>query len=210
MNDTKLIICPWCGTNYLTFQPNCQNCGGPLEAKEEATSPGTSEELPMPPAAPRPISNRYVWRCLSADGWWIAALVLGLLGFIFSLVGIGLTVAIITAIIGIPFLLFGLVFLGTGIAVFVWRYQRAQKVVSVLREGDVANGQIVDLQENYSVMINGRHPWVIDYEYQANGQTFTGNVTTLNRPGQQLQAGKAVRILYLASEPKWSSIYPHP
>jgi hypothetical protein len=206
-----MVICPWCGTAYISFQSNCDNCGGPLQAIDETTgSPDSNENLLAPPPTPRPISERYVWRLLSTDGWWIAALVFGILGVVFSLVGAGLTLLIITAFIGIPFLLLGIAFLGAGGGVFAWRYQETRKVVDVLREGEATRGQIVEVQENYSVAINGRHPWVIRYQFQANGQDYKGAVTTLNQPGQQLQAGKAVYVLYLPLDPKWSSIYPHP
>ncbi len=206
-----MITCPWCGTHYQTFQPNCQNCGGPLPlAEEESTSSIPQDAIPTPPPAPRPVPKSYVWRLLFTDGWSIAAFILGLVGFIFSLVGAGLTIGILTAFVGIPFLLLGLALLGAGIWVFVWRYQNALKIVNVLREGQTARGQITDLQENYSVTINGRHPWVIQYLFQANGQDQDGQVTVLSRPGEQFQAGRAVCILYLPDAPKWSSIYPHP
>jgi hypothetical protein len=206
-----MVTCPWCGTSYLTFQSNCNNCGGPLqEVNAEINASSSTETLLAPPAAPRPISERYVWRLLTSDGWWIAALVFGILGFIFSLVGSGLSLGRITAFVGIPFLLIGIPLLVTGVWVFEWRYQDARKVVNVLRKGEEARGQIVDVQENYSVTVNGRHPWMIRYQFQANGQDYKGGVSTLNQPGQQLQAGKAVYVLYLPNSPKWSSIYPHP
>jgi hypothetical protein len=206
-----MIVCPWCGTGYLTFQSNCKNCGGPLPAVEAPIGLSDSTDiLSTPPSAPRPISNRYAWRLLSTDGWSIVALVFGLLGIIFSLVGAGLTIGIITAFVGIPFLLLGVAFLGIGGVVFIWRYQEARQVVKVLREGEATRGQIVDVQENYSVNINGRHPWVIRYRFQANGQNHEGKVTTLNQLGPQLQTGKSVYVLYLPSAPKWNSIYPHP
>ncbi len=164
----------------------------------------------MPPAPPRPISNRYAWRLLYSDGWAIAALVFLLLGLIFGMVGMGLTLGIITAFVGIPFLFLGLAFLAGGVGLLVWRYQSAQKVVMVLREGQATRGQILDLQENYSVRVNGRHPWVIRYGFQVNGESHEGQLTTLNQPGQQLQSGKAVCILYLSGAPQWNSIYPHP
>jgi hypothetical protein len=206
-----MITCPWCGTNYRTFQPNCQNCGGPLPGTLEGIpTSDVNEDLPIPPAAPRSISNSYVWRLLLSDGMWITGLILGLIGFIFFMVGGGLTIGIITAFIGIPFLLLGLAFLAAGVLLFVLPYQKAQKVVSVLRDGDSTNGILTGLQENYSVSINGRSPWIIDYEYQINGQTYQGKLSTLNQPGPQMQVGKPVKILYLAAEPNWSSIYPHP
>jgi hypothetical protein len=206
-----MIICPWCGTNYLTFQTNCDNCGGPLQAVDEKNDPSTqSENLLAPPSIPRPISEKYVWRILSSDGWWIASLVLGFLGFIFSLIGVGLTLGIITAFVGIPFLIIGLVLLGIGGSEFVRRYQNARKVVTVLREGETTLGQIVEIQEDYSVRVNGRNPWRIRYQFQVDGQDYEGTVSTFNQPGQALQAGKTVYVLYLPTAPKWNSIYPHP
>jgi hypothetical protein len=204
-----MIICPYCGTRYQTFQPNCQNCGGPLlEKTEEMTRALSSEELPVPPAAPRQISNQYVWKLLATDGWWITALVLGLIGFIFSIIGSALVLGIVTVFVGIIFLPLGLALLGAGIYIFIWRYQKALKVVYVLRDGDATTGTISQVQEDLSVMINERHPWIIEYEYQVNGQPYTGKVTTLHQPAQQ--AGNMARILYLATEPQLSSIYPHP
>jgi hypothetical protein len=206
-----MIICPWCGTGYLTFQSNCTNCGGLLPAAAQTAGlSDAAENLPAPPAAPRPISERYVWRLLSTDGWSIAALVFGLLGVIFSVVGAALTIGIITAFVGIPFLLLGLAFLAIGGWVFTWRYQEARRVVTVLRDGQATRGQIVEVQEDYSVIVNGRHPWVIRYQYQADGQVHEGKVTTLHQPGQQLQEGRAAYVLYLPASPKWSSLYPHP
>jgi hypothetical protein len=206
-----MIICPWCGTNYLTFQSNCKNCGGALQAVEEnITSSVPTENLPTPPSAPRSISERYVWRLLSADGLWITALVLGLLGVVFSQLGAGLVIGIITGFVGIPILLLGVALLGMGGWVFIWRYQESQKVVDVLREGEATRGQIVEIQQDHSVSVNGQYPWVIRYQFEANGQDHEGKVTTLNQPGQRLQAGRAVCVLYLPTAPKWSSIYPHP
>jgi hypothetical protein len=206
-----MITCPWCGTHYQTFQPNCQNCGGPLSlVEEESTSSLPQDAIPTPPPAPRPVPKSYVWRLLFTEGWSIAAFILGLVGFIFSLVGAGLTIGILTAFVGITFLLLGLALLGAGIWVFVWRYQNALKIVNVLREGEATRGQITELQENYSVTINGRHPWVIHYKFQANGQDQDGKVTVLSQPGEQFQAGRTVCILYLPNAPKWSSVYPHP
>jgi Protein of unknown function (DUF3592) len=206
-----MIICPWCGTNYLTFQSNCDKCGGPLQlAADTIVSPDSDEILQTPPLPPRPISDRYVWRLLSSDAWWIATLVFGILGVVFFLVGAGLTLGVITAFVGIPFLFLGIGFLIAGGWVAVWRYQIAQKVINVLRVGEATRGQITEVQQDFSVSVNGRNPWVIRYQFQANGQNVEGKVTTFNPLGQHLQAGKAISVLYLPADPKWNSIYPHP
>jgi hypothetical protein len=206
-----MITCPYCGTSHQTFQPNCSNCGAPLPAAEANTSSHEADEiLPTPPLAPRPISDGYAWKLLTRDGGAIAALVFGILGFVFSLVGTALTVVIITAFVGIPFLILGIIFLIAAGGMIFWRYQNARKVVTVLRDGQAARGQVVSLGQNYNVRINGRTPWVIQYQFQAGGQEQEGQVSILNQPGDQYQAGKAVWVLYLPDAPKWNSIYPHP
>jgi hypothetical protein len=205
-----MITCPWCGTTHLTFQSNCNNCGGPLRAADDNSTSEPGEDLLTPPLAPRQIPNQYVWRLVSRDGGGIVGLVFGILGFIFSLVGAGLTLGIITAFLGIPFLICGMVFLITGVWVFLWRYQKAQKVVTVLRDGQARRGQITQVEQNYHVRINGRYPWVIGYQFQVDGQEHSGKVSTLNPPGEKYQAGKEVWVLYLPEAPRWNSIYPHP
>ena len=206
-----MITCPWCGTSYQTFQPNCSNCGGPLPAVEVGSgSTVQAEDVPIPPQAPRSISNRYIWRLLLTDGLAIVAFIFGLLGLIFSVVGAVLTIIIVTAFVGIPFLLIGIAFLGFGGSVGAWRYQKAQKVVEVLRVGDAAHGQIVEVHENEAVTVNGQHPWVIQYQFQVIGQAWEGKITTLKQPGPALQPGNAVCVLYLPTTPQWNSIYPHP
>lgn len=206
-----MITCPWCGTTHPTFQSNCNNCGGPLQAPDErnvSSDPG--EALLTPPLAPRPIPNRYVWRLVFRDGGAITAFVFGLLGFIFSLVGAGLTLGVITAFLGIPFLILGVAFLIAAVWVFMWRYQKAQQVVNVLRDGLAKRGRIIGAEQNYHVRINGMYPWVIRYQFQEDGQDYEGRVSTLNQPGETYQAGKAVWVMYLPEAPKWNSIYPHP
>lgn len=138
------------------------------------------------------------------------ALVLGLLGIIFGFVGGVLTLFVITAFVGIPFLLIGLIFLTVALVLGTRAYEQARQIVNVLRIGEVTQGQILDAQRNYSVAINGRNPWDIRYEFQAAGQNYDGKVSTLNEIGPTLQAGSRVYILYLPNEPQWNSIYPHP
>jgi Protein of unknown function (DUF3592) len=210
-----MITCPWCGTNYLTFQSNCQNCGGPLPVPSRTTSSITDTGIPedsllMPPPAPRPISDQYVQRLLTSDGWAILAFVFALLGVIFTLVGVGLTLGIVTAFVGIPFSVLGLLFLGTGAALAGWRYWEAKKSVEVLQVGDAVEGQITQVEQNLHVRVNGRSPWVIRYRFLVDGQTYEGQVNTLNPPGATLQPGKRSYVLYLPQMPSRNTLYPHP
>jgi hypothetical protein len=204
------ITCPWCGTNHLEFQSNCKNCGGPLPAPAVVAANETRRKLVMPPEPPREISNSFAWRWLLTDGWTIAALVFTLLGGIFSITGAGLTVGIITAFVGIPFLLFGLLMLFGGIGVLAWRYDQAQKALNVLRHGLATRGEITSLEPNYNVRINGRTPWNIGYKFTLDETDYAGNVTTLNNPSTDLAPGSPAAVLYLPDAPQFNGLYPHP
>jgi hypothetical protein len=204
-----MITCPWCGTHYAAFQSNCKNCGGQLPLPDKPKPVNPELEVEMPPPAPRPISDSYGWKLMRGDGWVVASSVFILLGAIFGVVGLGLTIGIVTAFVGIPFVLLGMLFFGGGGAIVYWRYQEAQKTLRVLRNGQAVKGQIISVEQNTSVEINGRNPWRIAYRFDANGRTHEGHMTTLNTPFH-LQPGQPFCVLYLPNIPTYNTLYPHP
>jgi hypothetical protein len=212
--EHNMIVCPWCGTNYSAFQPNCRNCGGPMPTPPSRPVADADDEIemsvPAPPPPPRPIADNYVWKLMGTDGWSIACGVFTFIGVIFSFIGLALTLAIITAFVGLPFLLFGLIFLGVGVYGLRTRYAEKRRIVEVLRHGQAAPGLIVGTEINANVRVNGRHPWDIVYQFQVDGRNFEGRTTTLNRPGPQLQPGRAACVLYMPNAPEHNSLYPHP
>jgi hypothetical protein len=217
-----MITCPWCGTNYLNFQSNCDKCGGPMALPSAAgtsatgtSAPGTSSasgagSLPTPPPPPRPFADSYAWRLIWSDGWGVVGFIFALLGAIFSVLGLLLTLGVITAFVGLPFLALGLVFLFGGGALLASRYQAARRTVGVLRMGDSTVGQIARVEENLAVRVNNQHPWIITYQFRVQNLPYEGRVTTLNAPGADLQPGQAASVLYLPQSPQYNSLYPHP
>ena len=203
-----MVTCPWCGTSHPVFISNCSQCGGPIQPPEAIEAMGESPLVP--PAAPRSISDSYVIKLMGSDGWSIAGLVFFILGIVFAPLGIALTLGIVTAFVGLPFLFLGLIFLGGSALVLIWRYRLSQQQVQVLKWGQATLGKVINLKENYAIEVNGKHPWSIDYQYEANGQTYTGQMTTLSDPGRQLQPGKQIYVLYMGDNPILSSLYPHP
>ncbi len=203
-----MITCPWCGTSYPAFQSSCSRCGGPLHPPEAVEAAG---DQPLePPAVPRPISDSYALKLMTSDGGSIAGLVLLILGGVFTIVGAGLTLGIVTAIVGLPFLGLGLLLLAASAVILTWRYRLFQKKVQVLKWGSAALGSITRVSENPTVRVNGRHPWSIDYEYSVFNQSYAGQVSTFNQLTSQLQPGKRAYVLFLENEPSESSLYPHP
>jgi hypothetical protein len=199
-----MITCPWCGTNYTAFQTNCKNCGGPLPLPAEETVAPPIPDIPAPPPPPRAFKDSFVWRKLWSDGWAIAAGVFLLLGVIFTLIGIPL----ILVVVGIAFVPLGLAFLGAGVPILIWRYNKAQQTLNVLRLGEAVLGTIVEVYQNYNVQVNNRHPWTIAYSFQLDGDEYEGRTTTLRPVGFTHQPGQPMYVLYLEDDPTQNTIYP--
>lgn len=162
----------------------------------------------MPPPAPRSISNRYVGRILAADPAAIFGGIFAFIGTIFTVVGLIITVTV--GLMGLIFLSLGLLMGGIGWGLLGWRYRIARRLRQVLQEGQATQGEIISVAENYSVQVNQRHPWVIRYRFQLNGQDYEGQVSTLQTPASHLKEGKATCVLYLPGQPEYNALYPHP
>jgi hypothetical protein len=145
-----------------------------------------------------------------SDGAAIAGLVLLLLGLIFWLVGSGLTLARVTAFVGLPFAVLGILLLVASAPLLYWRLRVARRVVSVLEQGRATQGEVVDVRQELWLRVNGRHPWVVDYTYRVGGSPYAGKLTTLSLPDPYQRPGQAAWILYLGNDPTQSTLYPNP
>jgi membrane protein implicated in regulation of membrane protease activity len=205
-----MITCPWCGTNYTSFQPNCHNCGGSLPLPPEVTITPSARSLVAPSPPPREVPRRALWHIMSSDYWADVGLILSLFGLVFALISIPVAVSLVTTCVGLPFLGLGLLLLCVGIAVLVGRCSMAQQTVEVLRQGEGVVGEIVSVVQNYQVSVNGRHPWTVEYDYEVEGRRYGAEVNTLSRPDLSKEPGSRVYVLFMRDDPSQSTIYPSP
>jgi len=210
-----MITCPWCGTNYKEFQPNCNNCGGslpfPVEDVPVSLEPVTPEVMPpAPPLPPRQIPGKVLSRILLTDAGAISGGIFLLIGAIFFVVGLALLIPIVTLPVGLPFTVLSFFFMVMGGILFLWRYGCARKMVYILRDGQAALGEITDVAQNYHVRVNNRYPWVIQYRFRVHGQDYQGKLSTLSRPDLSQQPGKHVYVLYQPDDPQENTLFPSP
>ena len=176
----------------------------------EKDSEFSTKALAVPPPAPRDVPRNYVWRVLGSDGWAITGGVFAFVGTVFGVIGFGLTSDSITALVGLPFAALGLLGFGGGAAVLIWRYQEAQKIKEVLKEGETVLGEIEYVQQVLNVRVNGRHPWTISYGFEVSGRLYQGKLTTLSQPDLSQQPETDIYVLYMQENPEQNTIYPHP
>lgn len=205
-----MITCPWCGTNYISFQSNCDNCGGSLPLPPEVTVTPSARSLVAPSPPPRQVPRQALWHIMSSDVWTVPAGIFAMVGLCFAFFGMPLPVSLERACVGLPVLGVGLLILGPAIAVLLWRYRMAQETVEVLREGEAVVGEILSVVQNYQVSVKGRHPWTVEYHYEVDGRRYGAEVNTLSRPDLSQEPGSPVYVLFMPDEPGRSTIYPSP
>jgi hypothetical protein len=138
------------------------------------------------------------------------AIVFAFIGALFAMIGVILTISILAALVGLPFVGIGAFFLLVGVPVLVWRYQEAHGTMEVLQFGYPVKGQITSVHQNFNIRVNGRYPWSIVYQFELMGDAYEGKVTTLSQPDLSQQPGKPVYVLCLQGNPERNTIYPHP
>lgn len=198
------ITCSWCGTRYAHHQRNCTNCGGPLPG------PTPPDPGPDPPPPPRVIPSAYVRRL------YLTGNVPNLVGGIFALVGSMITVGMVwmTYMLGPEVAwsaLTGLIFVVIGGGLLIVGMRRAGAQLHALRDGVAVRGEIVDLHQDTTESINGRHPWAVVYHYEVAGQVHEGKVKSWDRAGAVMTlyaVGSPVHVLYVRGRPERSALYP--
>ena len=167
--------------------------------------------MAAPPPAPRDVPSGYTRGLLLTSGWAITAGVLSLLGFIFTGLGLILTIVFtLTALdvsVGLPFMGMGLALLCIGLPLLLWRYGKARQMAKVFRLGEATSGNVITVRQKRSVRVNRRHPWIITYQFRSVGREYNGQHTTLSDSSAELNPGQLVYILYLRDDPEWNILY---
>ncbi|MCB0076675.1 MAG: DUF3592 domain-containing protein [Anaerolineales bacterium] len=198
--------CPWCGSPQANQRTNCLNCGGPLIPIHEVGG----RETPVPPPAPRPISERYKWRYIASDIGTITGLFVSFVGAIFFFMGLAFLVGRETRLLGVAFVPIGALMVLAFVAAGIRGYRKAVRFVRVLRIGLPTEGRLTSLREQHNVEINGRHPWILHYGYTVADIDYQGEVRTLDDPRDEYQVGQPLCVLYDPDLPSESALYPHP
>jgi hypothetical protein len=165
------------------------------------------QPLQAPPSAPRSVPSGLLGRIFFTNGAAITAMVFAILGTVYTILGICLSIGLISSIVGMIFLILGIVFLAVGLGLGYWRIKRARTMIELLRNGTPALGQVLSVEGNPYVRVNGQTPFTIAYQFNVIGQIFNGSVTTLNYPAL-LQPGQAVYALYQPDNPQVNTLYP--
>lgn len=202
-----MVICPWCGTGYLEFQSNCTNCGGPIPLPPQFV-PEAEAGPRTPPLPPRQVPSGYLSRRFWSNGSAITGFIFGTLGLVFGMVGGILTLTLVAAPVGLPFVFMGILFLAGGGGMIAWYTSEAQRTLQVLREGQAVLGRIQAVEENYLMRINGRHPWTVSYQFDYLGRSYQGKVSSLRPPAPTTRPGGPVFVLVDPARPERHTLYP--
>lgn len=140
---------------------------------------------------------------------WLLLGVLGGMGLVFTLIGTGSgwlfqvspeiwvahghgSAKLFTGL----FTTFGVVMLALGVGFFALMSRREHQRDELFRYGMVVQGVVEDLQWNYAVSVNGRHPWhaMVKCVHPRTGEQIT--VRSHGEYGPQLRIGETVRVAF--------------
>lgn len=200
--ETPVVSCSWCGTRYTAFQSNCSNCGGPITAP-----PGENAGTP-PPSAPRELPAGYMRRQAFKNPLLLVGVIFAGVGlpffFIFPTIGIVSGELLFLLIGGLLGAIFSV--LGLGMARFGWKGM--QEKWQAYQFGDATTGKVVEVYRDTSVRVNGRSPWAIVYEFVVNGRIYEGTEQSWQYSARQRKPGQPLHVLYMSNDPEQNTIYP--
>ena len=85
----------------------------------------------------------------------------------------------------------------------------AKKELLPLEQGAIAIGEITDIRQDFSVKINNKSPYIIEFVFEAGGQKHVGDVGNIfDRASTMKEIGDQLWIVYMPEDPSLSSIWP--
>lgn len=107
-------------------------------------------------------------------------------------------------LIGLVVLLFPLV--GVWLTFHAVRSNRRE--IRAFRHGVSGAGKVVHSAEETSTESNGKHPWVVKWEFEAGGQTYRGELTHMTHAMlSHFKVGDPVTVLYLFDSPEVNTLW---
>jgi hypothetical protein len=189
VQNTESVLCPWCGTYYI-IRPgtNCSNCGGTLPP------PAGPQRDEKPQPAPRFLPKQFKNKILYKTNW------LFIIGALFAFANFPFSFRING---------FDIFFMAGGVFLCWLGYTRAMKKIDVLQNGEIAEGTIASAHENKNVTVNEKHPFIIEYTYDLNGEKRSGSMNCWDETSLSHYPGEPVWVVYSNKNfEKNSSIWP--
>jgi hypothetical protein len=121
--------------------------------------------------------------------------VTGILGFVLTLNGflcsfLGIIIKANNLFLGLSLTTFGI-----GMVLVLTRINELKQRQALLTSGITTSGTITHLEQNKKVRVNRKHPWLIQYQYQANNSNLQGNDIIMDLPANY-SVGKTITVVY--------------
>ena len=154
-----------------------------------------------------------------ARGSGIVALVFSILGVAFLAAGACFALVLLAnrapdwattageprRVLSAAFLSIGAGFAAVGMTLGWRRIASLRRGEALRKHGSPATGTITSVQQNVSVRVNRRHPWIIQYDYSVGGLQYHGTESTFDVPGG-LEPGARVGVRYDGQDPRRSAL----
>lgn len=157
-----------------------------------------------PPAAPRDASE-YQTSILKNVPILVGGIFVAIAS-VFIVIGLGLLLAGETA--GVFMTLFPMIHFTIGMGLLLSGLRKRSTRSDVIERGEVVLGRVTATGLNRRTRINGRNPFLLDYEFEALGATHTGQRSTLDDRITSNQVGDRVWVLHDPADASRNVVWP--
>lgn len=137
----------------------------------------------------------------------VIALVLWILGIVFSITGAILATVFYPPQIGLMFLRVGLVITTISLILAVTRLASLKKKKKLLALGTSSTAKITKIIQDKSVRVNRKHPWLVSYSYTVNNTNYQTTETVFDL-AENYKEGLTIDIVYNPKNANESTIKP--
>jgi hypothetical protein len=104
--------------------------------------------------------------------------------------------------------LFVFLFPGVGLAMLGGAVRSNRREVRAYRYGQPVPARVVSFAEDLGTRVNGRHPWVLRWEFTVSGATYSGSLSSM-RPHELAPYAeeKQVTVLMMPDDPKVNTLF---
>jgi hypothetical protein len=109
--------------------------------------------------------------------------------------------AILIVVLGLPFSVIGLWFLLGSIT-------KMRRRLRAYTQGSIVTAKVLSAGDDMNTQIHYQHPYLITWEFEANGKTHKGSFSSMDKPQlAALVASQELLVAYLPERPDCNSLY---
>jgi hypothetical protein len=156
---------------------------------------------PPPPPAPRPVPRGFTKHVAPVQRFFF------FFGALWTAIALLVLVPMALSPMPASVKLLLTVFLLPGLVPLLLSFKKTARLKRTYSLGEATIGRVLETGYNMSLSVNGRHPFRLEYEFEADGHKYNGRVDGWDKKLVARRVGDPVHVLYMKEAPRSSVVY---